>query len=74
MKLKPLVSKGLELVGSVASAGASVARVRERLMGALIIILAMGTMSRSFMADLVSYTILFSIALWLIAKPNVGVK
>ena len=74
MKLKPLVSKGLALVGSVASAGASVARVRERLMGALIIILAMGTMSRSFMADLVSYTILFSIALWLIAKPNVGVK
>ena len=74
MKLKPLFSKGLELVGSVASAGASVARVRERLLGALIIILAMGTMSRSFMADLVSYTILFSIALWLIAKPNVGVK
>ena len=74
MKLKPLVSKGLELVGSVASAGASVARVRERLLGALIIILAMGTMSRSFMADLVSYTVLFSIALWLIAKPNVGVK
>ena len=74
MKLKPLVSKGVKLVGSVVSVGASVARVRERLLGALIIILAMGTISRSFMADLVSYTILFSIALWLIAKPNVGVK
>ena len=74
MRLKPLVSKGIQLVGSVASAGASagasVARFRERLLGALIIILSMGTISRSFMADLVSYTILFSIALWLIAKPK----